>query len=243
MTKKDDMILVEVGEMHGMSELTLPFPGVLLRCSEEDCRVSAELLGRPVALLAADDHRLLTSAASLSLLRVREVLGARDGETAEVAAGRLVAERDAPSARPLTEAEVERVLAMSRATAESEAARDAQTACEAACEAASDAWAERCAAMKAQWKDVSSFSRGDKGRVPDTFQLDGVSYFVTIYRRLGLPGWVVSCDDLGIEGRGLAVQDPEDAKTEAILFIRRRLARMTEELDMAAPATGTKEAK
>ncbi len=48
------MKLVEMGEMHGMSD-PMPFPGLMLSCSEEECRQSAPLLGREVVLLAREE--------------------------------------------------------------------------------------------------------------------------------------------------------------------------------------------
>ncbi len=57
------MKLVEMGEMHGMSD-PMPFPGLMLQCSsEEECRQAAPLLRREVVLLAADDPRLGTGSA------------------------------------------------------------------------------------------------------------------------------------------------------------------------------------
>ncbi len=80
------MSLVEIGEMHGMSDV-MPFPGLMIRCTESQCRDVSALLNRAVVLLAADDPRLRSEAPQVPIGPEGEGCGVPKVECREHGAG------------------------------------------------------------------------------------------------------------------------------------------------------------
>lgn len=66
-----------------------------------------------------------------------------------------------------------------------------------------------------QWKDESSYSRGERGtREPTVWRMSDLR--LSVHRYLNLPGWYMSAHDDGIDKHELKATDAEDAKREAL---------------------------
>lgn len=81
--------------------------------------------------------------------------------------------------------------------------------------------------MPAKWKDVSSYSQGDKERVPKSFNIafQDPPLRITVTRYLGYPPdtWVMHCHDLNMSERELVNTDLVRAQDEAIRLVTRRI--------------------
>jgi hypothetical protein len=79
--------------------------------------------------------------------------------------------------------------------------------------------------MALEWRDISSFSREDKDRTPRAFELRTESMRVAVHRHMYYPGrWMLSVyGTLEVQMRPLEAEDIEDAKAEALAYVRRRL--------------------
>ena len=73
------------------------------------------------------------------------------------------------------------------------------------------------------WKDVSSYSRGDKERIPTILELRRLSPFNTrliLHRHIYYPNtWVVSCKGTDIDKVDLHTDNVEEAKCLAVDYI------------------------
>lgn len=77
--------------------------------------------------------------------------------------------------------------------------------------------------MTPQWRDVSGYSRGERGVIePVSWELDG-PLRVVVTRRHGERGWFVTSYTLNSNHTPLGSPNIDDAKAEAIELIRTRL--------------------
>lgn len=85
-----------------------------------------------------------------------------------------------------------------------------------------------------KWTDETSYSRDERGKVePRAWQLDGCDFRVTVHRLHGCPGWYLSAPDANIDRRFLGNVGLEVARSNAIDFVRSKLASMVVSLDAA----------
>lgn len=83
---------------------------------------------------------------------------------------------------------------------------------------------------KAQWKDGTSYSRGDKDRTPKAWDLELSHARLTVHRYLNCVGWFLSSPGLGISTRPLREADLEAAKAEALRYVLTLLEQMGDEV-------------
>jgi len=74
-----------------------------------------------------------------------------------------------------------------------------------------------------EWKDTTSYSRGDKERIPRILEIKVEGLRIVVHRIIHYPEWYVSCYDLNIEDRCLYVDDLYEAKIKAIDIILEKL--------------------
>jgi hypothetical protein len=76
------------------------------------------------------------------------------------------------------------------------------------------------------WRDVSSYSQGQKERLPRTFSLALPSFSVVVTRHLHYPPdvWVLRCPELGMDTHPLESSSLELAQFEAMKLVREKLA-------------------
>lgn len=69
-----------------------------------------------------------------------------------------------------------------------------------------------------KWQDTTSYSPGDKERIPTSFTLKGKGVRITVVNsHIYYPGkWVTHCSSLGIDTHLLDATDLESAKEEAL---------------------------
>lgn len=74
--------------------------------------------------------------------------------------------------------------------------------------------------MMQHWKDISSFSSGEKDRTPKTWScITGSSLRLVVTRHIDAPGrWVVRCEPY-FNFKTLDSLDVEDAKVEAVKLV------------------------
>lgn len=68
-----------------------------------------------------------------------------------------------------------------------------------------------------EWVDATSYSRGDKERVPKTWQAKHLGVRLTVTRRIHEEGWFVMCHAASIDCVGLGDIPLEEAKEAAVL--------------------------
>lgn len=83
--------------------------------------------------------------------------------------------------------------------------------------------------MTTPWKDITSYSRDDKERKPQTFEkgVGDLRIVITcghIYHR---PNWVMHCGALNIDTRRLLATTQEEAQIEAVAIVGDTLTRLT----------------
>jgi hypothetical protein len=77
------------------------------------------------------------------------------------------------------------------------------------------------------WKDGTSYSRGDKDRTPRDWRATIDGMVVIVHRHIHYPGlWLVSCADLGVDTVPLDASEVGAAKREALRFLHDRLKGM-----------------
>lgn len=88
------------------------------------------------------------------------------------------------------------------------------------------------------WKDTTSYSRGDTVRKPTTWSCDVGSLEVTVtcghihYR----PNWVMHCHKLGVDTKPLGLAEeigPEEAQRKAIERLKEIVAEWQRDLEKA----------
>ena len=87
---------------------------------------------------------------------------------------------------------------------------------------------------KPEWKDITSFSRDDKKRIPTTYELDnGTLRIVITCKHFYYPGeWVMHCARIAIDTYHLKnANNLEDAKRLAIEFIGKSLQRFVDDYE------------
>lgn len=80
------------------------------------------------------------------------------------------------------------------------------------------------------WRDVTSYSQGDKERVPRSWEWKRIgppTLRILVHRLIGLPGWYLTCFDVNLRDMGLG-DDLEKAKANALKMVRVRLAAWAE---------------
>lgn len=86
---------------------------------------------------------------------------------------------------------------------------------------------------KAEWKDISSYSRYDKDRTPHTWELriGTVKLCVTRHVDCNPDEWMVQCSQTTFNMRVLKAKDTEDAKTEALALLHREIREVFRKLE------------
>ena len=84
---------------------------------------------------------------------------------------------------------------------------------------------------KPKWKDTSSFSQSDKERIPNAFEVEGISFRLIVHRLIYCEGWSMSCYNMKIEGKPLKAKEVSVAQEEAVLVVHQRLRQMLKELE------------
>ena len=82
---------------------------------------------------------------------------------------------------------------------------------------------------KLQWKDITSYQRGDKECKPTTFEIEhGNLRICVVFGHLLRPGeWVCHCQVLGMDTEHLpGVKNAEEAKAAAIELVQANLRRL-----------------
>jgi hypothetical protein len=75
------------------------------------------------------------------------------------------------------------------------------------------------------WKDATSYSRGDKKRIPTAFQanVNGIRVYITCAHVVYRPAWIVVCMELAIEQRRMSnVSTAKEAADMAIKICTER---------------------
>ena len=73
------------------------------------------------------------------------------------------------------------------------------------------------------WEDVTSYSRGDTGRVPRSWKYNAGGLKIVVTRHVDYPGaWILQCDPW-FPARLLVSTDVENAKTEAFALVRAKI--------------------
>lgn len=73
------------------------------------------------------------------------------------------------------------------------------------------------AGSKLAWRDVSSFSREEKDRTPESFSLELNHCEIGVHRHIYYPGaWLAHCWELNVKDKVLKSVEIEQAKKEAI---------------------------
>lgn len=70
-----------------------------------------------------------------------------------------------------------------------------------------------------EWRDGTSYSRGDKERVPRLLELDVEGVVVVIHRIIHCEGWYLTVHKLNIEKVDLNVDSLDDAKIKGVKFV------------------------
>ncbi len=88
----------------------------------------------------------------------------------------------------------------------------------------------------AQWKDESSYSRGERGRVePSVWVLSLPTTRISVHRHIHRPGkWLLTCRRLGIEMKELKASAIEEAVSEALLLLNLSAIMVSEDIKAAA---------
>lgn len=85
-----------------------------------------------------------------------------------------------------------------------------------------------------EWKDITTYSRDDKERLPTSYAMEVGSLRITItcghiYYR---PAWVMHCVPLAIDSKQLYAKDLEEAKQKAIDIVGREIAKLQKAFDV-----------
>jgi len=72
-----------------------------------------------------------------------------------------------------------------------------------------------------EWKDITTYSQGDKERIPSVYEFTIGGFRVAIHRHMDYEKdrWLVSCDALRINKIKLSNKDIEKAKLEGLQFV------------------------
>lgn len=90
----------------------------------------------------------------------------------------------------------------------------------------------------AGWRDITSYSRGERGCTPRSFQIDFEELRLVVTRRICYPGaWVATCEPF-FELQRLRSEGIDDAKAEAMQNLADELKLATHALKTARAALG-----
>lgn len=90
-----------------------------------------------------------------------------------------------------------------------------------------------------EWKDTTSYSRGERGTVePRAWEIDLDGLRVTVHRYFDLEGWFGTCHAMGVDRQQLTCERIADAQAQFIDYLIRRSQRWTEKLQRAAALRG-----
>ena len=71
-----------------------------------------------------------------------------------------------------------------------------------------------------EWKDATSYSQGDKERIPRSWKAQIGRFILTVHRYAGCGGvWFASCHGL-FETRELKSKDVDEAKCQAVAMLQ-----------------------
>lgn len=80
-----------------------------------------------------------------------------------------------------------------------------------------------------QWMDTTSYSRGEKNRVPRVWRVDLGKVDITVHRHIDYPdAWMLKCNYLGLN-RELSSKEVEAAKHEAVTSVKSEIDRKIDE--------------
>lgn len=83
--------------------------------------------------------------------------------------------------------------------------------------------------MLIAWKDVTSYSRGNKERIPRILEAEICGFTLTIHRHIHIPGtWLLSCCRLDLDNVDLRTDDFAEAENKAIAFFIKHLDKYVE---------------
>jgi hypothetical protein len=87
--------------------------------------------------------------------------------------------------------------------------------------------------MVINWKDITSYTKTEKERLPRSFQSEGLSATLTVHRHRDYDGeqWLLSVYSLGINNQKLKSKDTIKAQKEAIDFLKNKLQGILAELE------------
>ena len=87
---------------------------------------------------------------------------------------------------------------------------------------------------KYKWTDITTYSHGDKERVPRVLSLDfkGLNCNVKVHRHIYCPDtWLLSCKSVGIDMCDLVTGNLEEAKNKAIELVLSGLEKRRVEIE------------
>jgi len=83
--------------------------------------------------------------------------------------------------------------------------------------------------MLIAWKDVTSYSRGNKERIPSTLETEICGFSLFIHRHIHNPGtWLLSCYGLNLTNVDLSTDDFNEAERNAVAFLVAQLDKYVE---------------
>lgn len=82
-----------------------------------------------------------------------------------------------------------------------------------------------------EWKDRTSYSRGDKERIPSIWELEVEGLKIVVHKIIHYPEWYLSCYDLHIEKQCLYTEDVEEAKAEGLKIIIEKIEQLKKAKD------------
>lgn len=87
--------------------------------------------------------------------------------------------------------------------------------------------------QRSQWKDATSYQRGDKERIPTAYELKltGLRIYITCAHIHHEPDWIMHCRVLNIDTRPLAANSLAGAKAEAIYEVKKLIEFFAAKLD------------
>lgn len=77
-----------------------------------------------------------------------------------------------------------------------------------------------------EWQDKTSYSKGDKERVPRVLEINVEGLRVVIHRIIHCEGWYLTVYELNIDDRYLETDDLEDAKNRGLEVVIGRILKL-----------------
>ena len=90
------------------------------------------------------------------------------------------------------------------------------------------------------WNDITSYSRNNKERVPQTWELKRDSLRIRVSRHINYEPdqWLLSCREFGIDNHLLKSKNIEEAKNEALVLLYYAAKAMMGELKISLQLSG-----